>query len=76
MDQIQPLATQMPWMTVGGNHERDWPGSGDRFGAAYDSGGRPPPLGRAQPTALTTTVAAPGQVAVAADWLQAATRTR
>mmetsp|Transcript_1844 Transcript_1844/g.5402 ORF Transcript_1844/g.5402 Transcript_1844/m.5402 type:complete len:625 (-) Transcript_1844:225-2099(-) len=38
-DQIEPLATRMPWMTVGGNHERDWPASGDRYGAATDSGG-------------------------------------
>lgn len=38
-DQIQPLTTSMPYMTVPGNHERDWPNSGDRFPAQYDSGG-------------------------------------
>lgn len=38
-DQIQPLTTRMPYMTVPGNHERDWPNSGDRFPAQYDSGG-------------------------------------
>lgn len=38
-DQIQPLTTKMPYMTVPGNHERDWPNSGDRFPAQYDSGG-------------------------------------
>ncbi|KAK9830188.1 hypothetical protein WJX72_010191 [[Myrmecia] bisecta] len=38
-DQIQPLATRMPYMTVIGNHERDWPGSGDRYPTQMDSGG-------------------------------------
>lgn len=38
-DQIQPLATKLPWMTTEGNHERNWPESGDRFGSLYDSGG-------------------------------------
>eukprot|EP00193_Tetraselmis_chui_P020184 CAMPEP_0177794908 /NCGR_PEP_ID=MMETSP0491_2-20121128/25918_1 /TAXON_ID=63592 /ORGANISM="Tetraselmis chuii, Strain PLY429" /LENGTH=546 /DNA_ID=CAMNT_0019317639 /DNA_START=179 /DNA_END=1817 /DNA_ORIENTATION=- len=38
-DQIQPLATQVPWMTSVGNHERDHPFSGDRFDMAFDSGG-------------------------------------
>lgn len=37
-DQIQQLARRMPWMTVGGNHERDWPDSGDRYGSIFDSG--------------------------------------
>lgn len=37
-DQIQPVARRMPWMTVGGNHERDWPDSGDRYGNVLDSG--------------------------------------
>ncbi len=37
-DQIQPVARRMPWMTVGGNHERDWPASGDRYGDVLDSG--------------------------------------
>lgn len=40
-DQIQPVARRMPWMTVGGNHERDWPDSGDRYGNVMDSGGSP-----------------------------------
>ncbi|KAK9865860.1 hypothetical protein WJX84_011864, partial [Apatococcus fuscideae] len=39
MDQIEPLARSMPYMTAIGNHERDWPGSGDRFPSMYDSGG-------------------------------------
>lgn len=38
-DQIQPVARRLPWMTVGGNHERDWPESDDRYGDALDSGG-------------------------------------
>ena len=29
----------MPYMTTIGNHERNWPNSGDRFPAQYDSGG-------------------------------------
>lgn len=29
MDQIEPLVTRMPYMTVPGNHERDWPGTDD-----------------------------------------------
>ena len=37
-DQIQPVAWRLPWMTVGGNHERDWPDSGDRYGNVMDSG--------------------------------------
>ncbi|KXZ48677.1 hypothetical protein GPECTOR_26g580 [Gonium pectorale] len=38
MHQIQPLAARMPYMVAAGNHERDWPGSGDLFGV-QDSGG-------------------------------------
>ncbi len=38
-DQVQPLVTKMPYMTTIGNHERNWPNSGDRFPAQYDSGG-------------------------------------
>ncbi|RMZ57116.1 hypothetical protein APUTEX25_002348 [Auxenochlorella protothecoides] len=38
-DQLAPMLRALPLMTVIGNHERDWPGSGDRFGMAYDSGG-------------------------------------
>lgn len=30
-DQIQPLAASMPYMTTPGNHERNWPGTGDLF---------------------------------------------
>ena len=38
-DQIEELATQVPTMVVVGNHERDWPGTHDRFlDAGYDSG--------------------------------------
>ncbi|KAK9918496.1 hypothetical protein WJX75_004496 [Coccomyxa subellipsoidea] len=40
MHQMEPLASQMPWMLTEGNHERDWPYSGDRFlNLATDSGG-------------------------------------
>ena len=48
LDQIQPVARTMPWMTVEGNHERDWPGSGDCYGGfnVLDSGG-PSVLGAA-----------------------------
>ncbi|GIL41942.1 hypothetical protein Vafri_29 [Volvox africanus] len=38
MHQIEPLAAHMPYMVAPGNHERDWPGSGDFFGV-QDSGG-------------------------------------
>lgn len=38
MHQIEPIASQIPYMTTPGNHERDWPNSGDRFEEAYDSG--------------------------------------
>ena len=38
-DQIQPLGRAMPYMTLIGNHERDWPGSGDRYpNGVIDSG--------------------------------------
>ena len=37
-DQIQALARRMPWMTVEGNHERDYPDSKDRYLNQYDSG--------------------------------------
>jgi hypothetical protein len=29
--QIAPLASRLPYMTAPGNHERDWPGSGDKW---------------------------------------------
>ncbi|PRW45579.1 Metallo-dependent phosphatase [Chlorella sorokiniana] len=38
-DQLGPTVRRVPYMTTVGNHERDWPGSGDRFPAQYDSGG-------------------------------------
>jgi hypothetical protein len=39
MDLMEPLLTKVPYMTVIGNHERDWPGTGDRFTAdVRDSG--------------------------------------
>ena len=37
-DQIQPISSSIPWMTLIGNHERDWPDSGSARGE-YDSGG-------------------------------------
>mmetsp|Transcript_7002 Transcript_7002/g.16780 ORF Transcript_7002/g.16780 Transcript_7002/m.16780 type:complete len:454 (-) Transcript_7002:1012-2373(-) len=37
--QLEPLASHIPWMMASGNHERDFPGSGDRFGVVQDSGG-------------------------------------
>uniref|UniRef100_A0A383VVS5 Purple acid phosphatase n=1 Tax=Tetradesmus obliquus TaxID=3088 RepID=A0A383VVS5_TETOB len=39
MHQMEPLVSSVPYMTTHGNHERDWPNSGDRFIEAYDSGG-------------------------------------
>jgi hypothetical protein len=39
MHQMEPLVSAVPYMTTQGNHERDWPNSGDRFTTAYDSGG-------------------------------------
>lgn len=38
MDQFEVLATQAPVMLVAGNHERDFPDSGDRYGTNIDSG--------------------------------------
>lgn len=38
MDQFEVLATKAPVMLVAGNHERDFPLSGDRFNTASDSG--------------------------------------
>jgi hypothetical protein len=37
-DMVEPLASEIPYMTTIGNHERDWPSSGDRYGG-IDSGG-------------------------------------
>ncbi|DBB10212.1 TPA: hypothetical protein ACH3X3_001785 [Trebouxia sp. C0006] len=39
MDQFEVLATKAPVMLVAGNHERDFPSSGDRYNTAEDSGG-------------------------------------
>lgn len=38
MQQIEPIAARIPWMTSIGNHERDWPASGSVVGLT-DSGG-------------------------------------
>lgn len=38
MDQFEVLATKAPVMLVAGNHERDFPLSGDRYNTASDSG--------------------------------------
>jgi len=40
-DLLGPAVRAVPYMTVPGNHERDWPGTGDGFGDASggDSGG-------------------------------------
>lgn len=38
-EQFQDVFGRVPLATVPGNHERDWPGSGDRFPAVRDSGG-------------------------------------
>ena len=38
MDQFEVLATKAPVMLVAGNHERDFPDSGDRYNTAIDSG--------------------------------------
>jgi hypothetical protein len=38
MEQIEPLSSYVPYMTGQGNHERDFPGSGNSIGAG-DSGG-------------------------------------
>ena len=47
-DQLGPVVRSLPYMTTIGNHERDWPETGDRFPTQYDSGGRakksPPPM--------------------------------
>lgn len=38
LDQMAPVLSRLPYLTAIGNHERDWPGTGDRFPAQYDSG--------------------------------------
>ncbi len=38
LHQIEPIASAIPYMAAAGNHERDWPGTGDLFGVE-DSGG-------------------------------------
>lgn len=41
-DQLGPIVKRIPYMTTIGNHERDWPASGDRFASSLgykDSGG-------------------------------------
>ncbi|KAL3138574.1 hypothetical protein ABBQ32_006345 [Trebouxia sp. C0010 RCD-2024] len=40
-DMMQPLISHLPYMATQGNHERDWPNTGDRFleENAMDSGG-------------------------------------
>jgi len=38
-DQMLPVTSRVPYMTIPGNHERDYPGSGDRYNVARDSGG-------------------------------------
>lgn len=39
--QLEPVASRVPFMLGVGNHERNWPGSGDRWGSmgVFDSGG-------------------------------------
>eukprot|EP00775_Hariotina_reticulata_P004167 gene4166-4415_t len=37
MQQMEPIISQVPYMTAIGNHERDWPNSGDRYTEVYDS---------------------------------------
>eukprot|EP00244_Chara_vulgaris_P002338 TRINITY_DN1408_c0_g1_i6.p1 TRINITY_DN1408_c0_g1~~TRINITY_DN1408_c0_g1_i6.p1 ORF type:complete len:617 (+),score=86.88 TRINITY_DN1408_c0_g1_i6:193-1851(+) len=37
-DEIEPIASRVPYMVSVGNHERDWPGSGSLF-QVEDSGG-------------------------------------
>ncbi len=44
MDQFEVLATKAPVMLVAGNHERDFPSSGDRYNTASDSGKLTNPL--------------------------------
>ena len=31
--QMEQLVAHVPWMLTNGNHERDFPGSGDRYNA-------------------------------------------
>ena len=45
MDQFEVLATKAPVMLVAGNHERDFPDTGDRYGTGIDSGQRKLPEG-------------------------------
>lgn len=39
-EQMAPLVRHMPYVIQIGNHERDWPGSGDRYHNITDSGVR------------------------------------
>ena len=59
MHQLEPLTRRMPYMVSPGNHERDWPGTGDRFPSGVeDSGGE---CGVAYERRLTMPLTGPGQ---------------
>jgi hypothetical protein len=36
---LSSMTPFVPWMTIDGNHERDWPGTGSWWGGLTDSGG-------------------------------------
>jgi len=38
-DLVEPIASSVPYMVAPGNHERNWPGSGDRFSAGTGEAG-------------------------------------
>lgn len=38
MVQIEPIASQVPYMTMQGNHERDYPGTGSAFPGVFNIG--------------------------------------
>lgn len=45
MEMMEPLVTQLPYMTLIGNHERDWPDTGDRYLNGVRDSGTPLPPG-------------------------------
>lgn len=71
--QFEPAFTRWPVMVAPGNHERDWPGTGDAFGGLSTDSGEGGRRRRPLPAAR---VRSPGSALPAAHMLQAALAAR